>query len=123
MAEQASEWMNDEDLRFQLESLVKKAYQRSEIVIIMRKEFPQYAWGCIKTLDRRLRHVNINYINYHTPLQDVKNAVGKELEGPRKLLGVQAMTKKLRMVHDIKVPRDLVNDVMFEYDPEGLTER
>ena len=123
MAEQASEWMNDEDLRFQLESLVKKAYQRSEIVIIMRKEFPQYAWGCIKTLDRRLRHFNINYINYHTPLQDVKNAVEKELEGPGKLLGVRAMTKKLRMVHDIKVPRDLVNDVMFEYDPEGLTER
>ena len=56
-------------------------------------------------------------------MQDVKNAVGKELEGPGKLLGVRAMTKKLRMVHNIKVPRDLVNDVMFEYNPEGLTER
>jgi hypothetical protein len=97
---------------------LKKAYQRSEILIVMRKEFPQYAWGCIKTLDRRLRH-----INYDTPLQDVKNAVENELEGPGKLLGVRAMAKKLCMVHDIKVPRDLVNDVMYEYDPDGLAER
>jgi hypothetical protein len=52
----------------------------------MRKEFPQYAWGCIKTLDRRLRHFNINYINYDTPLQDVKNAVENELEGQENFL-------------------------------------
>ena len=123
MASQANEWKNDEDLRFELEALVKKAYKRSEIITVMRKEFPQYAWGCIKTLDRRLRHFNIKYIDYNTPLQDVKDAVQKELEGPGKLLGVRAMTKKLRMVHNIKVPRDLINNVMFEYDPDGLAER
>ena len=95
MASLANDWKNDEDLKFQLESLVRKAYQRSEIVLVMRKEFPQYSWGCIKTLGRRLRHFNINYINYDTPLQHVKDVVEKELEGPGKLLGVRAMTKKL----------------------------
>ena len=33
------------------------------------------------------------------------------------------MTKKLRMVHNIKVPRELVNDVMYEQDSEGLADR
>ena len=33
MASLANEWKNDEDLKFELESLVKKAYQRSEIVL------------------------------------------------------------------------------------------
>ena len=93
MASQANEWKNDEDLRFELEALVKKAYKRSEIITVMRKEFPQYAWGCIKTLDRRLHHFNIKYIDYNTPLQDVKDAVQKELEGPGKLLGVRAIVK------------------------------
>ena len=27
------------------------------------------------------------------------------------------------MVHDVKVPRDLVNEVMYEHDPDGLEER
>ena len=123
MASLANEWKNNEDLKFQLESLVKKAYQKSEIVLAMRKKFPQYSWGCIKTFDHRLCYFNINYINYDTPLQHVKDVVEKELEGPGKLLGVRAMTKKLRMVHNIKVPRDLVNDVMYEQDPEGLAYR
>ena len=123
MAFRGNEWMNDDDLRLRLGSLVKKGYQRKEIDLFMKKEFPHYAWGCIKTLDRRLRHFELNYVNYETPLQDVKNAVKKELEGPGKLLGVRAMTKKLRMVHDVKVPRDLVNEVMYEHDPDGLEER
>ena len=66
MASLANEWKNDEDLKFQLESLVKKAYQKSEIVLAMRKKFPQYSWGCIKTFDHRLCYFNINYINYDT---------------------------------------------------------
>ena len=47
-----NEWKGDSDLKFQLESLVKKAYERSEILHVMQKDFPQYTWGCIKTLDR-----------------------------------------------------------------------
>ena len=42
---------------------------------------------------------------------------------PRVVFWVRAMTKKLRMHHDIKVPRNLVNAAMFEADPEGLEDR
>ena len=89
-----SQWRSDLDLQVQLESLVKRGYQRNEILHEVKKDFPQYKWGCIKTLDRRLRHFNINYIKYDTPMEDVRNAVSEELEGPGRLLGVRAMTKK-----------------------------
>ena len=118
-----SEWKDDSDLKFQLESLVKKGYERSEILHVMQKDFPQYTWGCIKTLDRRLRHFNVRYIKYETPVEDVRNAVRKEMEGPGRLLGVRAMTRKLRVVHDIQVPRDVVNAAMYNLDPDALEER
>ena len=81
---------------------------------------PQYPWGCFQTLDRRLRHFSINYIEYDTPLETVQDAIVQELEGPGSLLGVRAMTKKLRVDHDIKVPRNLVNSAMYNADPQGL---
>ena len=47
-------------------------------------------------------------------------AVGKELNGPGKLLGYRAMHKKIRQEYDLNVTRDKVYDVMYELDPEGL---
>ena len=45
------------------------------------------------------------------------------MEGQGRLLGYRAMQKKLRQVHDLRVPRDLVNDVMYHVDPVALKER
>ncbi len=56
-------------------------------------------------------------------MDEVIEAVGKELEGPGKLLGYRAMHKKIRQVHDLDVPRDLVHAVMYDLDPEGLEGR
>ena len=39
------------------------------------------------------------------------------------MLGYQAMQQKIRQVHDLQVPRDLVHAVMFDIDLEGLEER
>jgi len=75
------------------------------------------------TLDRRLRHFGIYYINYDTPVEAVSDAVEKELEGPGKLLGYRAMNQKLRTEHNVQVPRHLVSNVMAELDPEGLEAR
>lgn len=47
----------------------------------------------------------------------------KEVDGPGKLLGYRAMHKKLRQVHGLNVPRDLVHAVMYDVDPEGLEGR
>lgn len=70
---------------------------------------------------RRLRHFNIFYTNTNVTLDQVKEAVGKELEGPGKLLGYRALHQKIRQEHLLNVPRDLVCAVMQEMDPEGMS--
>lgn len=77
----------------------------------------------VRTLDRRLRHFGIKYIDRNVPLEAAREAVKKELEGPGALLGYRAMTNKIRQKYDMKVPRALVHDIMFDVDPEGLARR
>ena len=47
----------------------------------------------------------------------------KELEGPGKLLGYRAMTQKICQKYKMKVPRDLVHNLMFDIDQDGLAAR
>lgn len=61
--------------------------------------------GLCEALDRRLRHFSINYIDNDTPLETVKNPIAEKLDSPGSLQSVRATTKKLRMHHDIKVPK------------------
>ena len=51
-------------------------------------------------------------------METVKDAIA-----PGSLLGVRAMTKKLRRHHDIKVPRNVVNAAMYDANSEGLEDR
>ena len=55
----------------------------------------------VLTLDRRLRHFDIKYIDRNTPYLwlDIRDAVKKELEGPSQLLGYRAMSNKQRTEH------------------------
>ena len=41
----------------------------------------------LPTLDRRLRCFGIRYINYDTPIEEVEDAVQKEIDGPLRHLG------------------------------------
>lgn len=77
---------------------VSQNFKRSEILDFVQRDFPEYAWSTA-TLDRRLRHFGIYYINYDTPVAAVSDAVQKELEEPGKLLGYRAMNQKLRTEH------------------------
>lgn len=77
----------------------------------------------LPTLDRRLRFFDISYIDYGVPLQTISDAVQTELEGPGKLLGYRAMNQKLRTQYNVKVPRHLVHNLMYDLDPEGLEGR
>ena len=45
------------------------------------------------------------------------------MDGPGSLLGYRALHRKLREVHTLKVPRNLVYAMMEEVDPSGLEER
>ena len=67
--------------------------KRKEMLDFLRRDFPTYAWS-IPTLDRRLRYFNIFYTDTNVTLDEVKEAVGKELEGPGKLLGYRALHQK-----------------------------
>ena len=46
-----------------------------------------------------------------------------EFQGPGKLLGYRALHQKIRELHRLNVPRNLVYDVMADINPEGLEAR
>lgn len=84
----------DYQLEEEMKKFVKQGIKRKEILDFLRRDFPQYAWS-IPTLDRRLRHFNINYIDENVSVDQVRDAVARELRGPGKLFGYRAMHRKL----------------------------
>ena len=91
----ADAWWEDLKLREDMERYVRQGYKREEPLDFLRQDFPMYAWS-ICSLDRRLRCFEIYYNNPEVSVEEVKDAVKKELEGPGKLLGYRAMHKKVR---------------------------
>ena len=67
-----------------------------------------------------MRYFDIHYTDNNVTVEQIRDAVKKEVDGPGKLLGYRAMQKKLRQEHELEVPRDLVYVVMQDVDPEGL---
>ena len=115
-------WQSDRRLEEEMKKFVKQGIKRKEILDFLRRDFPQYAWS-IPTLDRRLRHFNINYADENVSVDQVRDAVAREIRGPGKLVGYRAMHRKVRQEHGLNVPRDLVHAVMYELDPEGFESR
>ena len=105
-----------------METYVRQGYKREEALDFLKRDFPQYSWS-IRSLDRRLRYFAIYYNDQRVTVEEVKDAVKKELEGPGKLLGYRAMHKKIRQEHNLHVTRDAVYNVMYDLDPEGLAAR
>ena len=96
-----------------------KNLKRKEILDFMKCYYEQYCWS-IATLDRRLRYFDINYIHYGTSLETVQAAVQKELNRPGKLLDYRALNQKMRMQHEVQVPRNIVHKMLQNEDPKGL---
>ena len=115
-------WDEDFNLQESLKKYVRECYKRTEILSFVSRDFPQYPWS-LRSLDRRLCHFDIYYTDHTVKVEDVQQAVAQELDGPGKLLGYRAMHEKVRQVHHLNVPRNLVNEVMYELDPEGLEAR
>lgn len=116
------DWQDDGELSDTLKKYVEQQLQRNEILDFVSREFDQYDWS-LRSLDRRLRFFNINYIDRNVTVQEAREAISKELNGPGKLLGYRAMHLKLRQKYKIKIPRDSVYDLMTEMDIEGLADR
>ncbi|XP_044165295.1 uncharacterized protein LOC122949237 isoform X1 [Acropora millepora] len=89
----------------------------------MKVKYPMYSW-ILRTLSRRLHHFGITYTDYSVDIEEVREAVEKEMKGPGRLLGYyRSLHKKVREIHGLKVPRNLVYDVMADVYAEGLEER
>ena len=70
--------------------------KRKEMLDFLKRDFPNYAWS-IPTLDRRIRYFNIFYTERNVTLDEIKEAVGKELEGAGKLIKAKAMTRNFKV--------------------------
>eukprot|EP00794_Sanderia_malayensis_P013426 gene13426-14806_t len=115
-------WKNDFVLKEQLLDYVKQNMKRCESLSFLKRDFAHYSWS-IPSLDRRLRFFEIYFNNRDVSIEEIKTVVAEELEGPGKLLGYRAMHKQIRQKHGILAPRDVVHDVMYDLDPEGLRDR
>ena len=100
-------WETDNYLKQYLIKYVAENLHRDEILDYVRRDFTEYAWS-MRTLDRRMRYFNIFKVDKAVLVADVTNAVKDEINGPGKLIGYRAMHAKLRQVHGLNVPRDLV---------------
>ena len=114
--------MGDEELKEEMSRYVQEGYQHSEMLDFLRRDYPHYAWS-IRTLDRQFSYFDIKRTDRNVTVDQVKDAVQKELNGPGQPLGYRAMQKKVRQEHNLNVPRDLVHAVMVDLDPEGLEQR
>ena len=117
-----NDWRENEELKEALTRYVKENLRRNEVLDFVSRDFSEYAWS-LRTLDRRLQYFGITYTDRTVEVDEVEDAVKEEMEESGKLLGYRALHKKLRQVHDINVPRDLVYAVMYNVDPDALVER
>ena len=115
-------WKEDIQLKEDLQKYVAQLFKREEIVSFVIRDYSCYTWS-VRSLDRRPRHFGIFYSDKEVTVDDVRQAVAEEMDGPGKLLGYRAMQKKIRQEHELNVPRDLVHAVMYDLDPEGLEAR
>ena len=99
-------WKEDDILKSDLKKYVKEDL-RTEILDFMKRDFSQYAWS-LSSLDRRMRYFDIHYTDniINVTVEQIRDAVKKEVDGPGKLLGYRAMQKTLRQEHELKDPWD-----------------
>ena len=91
---------NDAKLMESLEDCVTKRWSRDDIVSVMKRTYPQYAWS-ISTLKRRLKHFGVQYIDKSVTDAQVGEAVAMEVINAGADLGFRAMTAKLREKHKL----------------------
>ena len=87
-------WKDDDNLKEDLETYVRQSPHRKEVLDFVKRDFDQYTWS-LRSLDRRLRHFQIFYKDETVQVGEMMDAVGKELNGPGRLLGYRAMHKKM----------------------------
>ena len=116
------EWKRDDELKDALDRYVKQNLRREEILDFVSRDFDQYAWS-LRTLDRRLGFFQIKFNDRNVTIGEIERAVRTEMQGPGKLLGYRSLHDKVRQIHELKVPRDVVYAVMYNVDAQALEQR
>ena len=96
--------------------------KRCEILDFVEQKYPNYPWS-LRTLCCRWKYFVLKFIDYDTKLDSIEEAVRMEIDSTGRLLGYRALHKKLREVHGLTVPRNIVYGMMENVDPSGLEER
>ena len=81
-----SKWEEDIELENDLKEQGSRNLRQLEIVDFMRVKYPMYSWS-LRTLSSRLHHFGIRYTDYSVDIDEVRQAVEKEMKGPGRLLG------------------------------------
>ena len=71
-------------------------------------------------MGRWLKKFSTSYSDTLVPVEKVARAVFEEINGPGALQWYRAMQQKVKLVHGLIVPRELVNDVMYQLATEVL---
>ena len=69
-----------------------------------------------------MQYFGIQFTDHDVEVNEVDDAVKKEISGPGKLLSYRAMHKKIREIQGQQVPRELVYAVTTKVDPDVLEE-
>lgn len=117
-----TEWQDDQELREDLSAFVWQNFRQREILDLVERKYSMYAWS-LRTLSRRLSYFDIKYSDHDVDVDQLREVVKTEMEGPGSLLGYRALQQKIREVHGLHVPRDLVYAMMMEVNPQGLEQR
>ena len=116
------DWKDEIDLKNDLARFVRVNLRKLEILDFMRKDYPMYAWS-LRSLARRMQYFGVQFTDHDVKVNEVDDAVKKEISGPGKLLGYRAMHKKIWEIQGLQVPRELVYAVMIKVDPDVLEEK
>ena len=69
-----------------------------------------------------IQYFGIQFTDHDVEVNEVDNAVKKEISGPGKPLGYRAMHKKIQEIQGLQVPRELVYTVTTKVVLNGLEE-
>ncbi|CAB4023316.1 Hypothetical predicted protein [Paramuricea clavata] len=76
----------------------------------------------LSTLKRRLQSFNLARSRDAIDVDQIRKAIRKEMDGPGCLFGYRFMWHSLRMGHGLTAPRDLVQRLMKDIDPDDCVD-
>lgn len=104
-----------------VEHYFHKGYQYESILMFLAK-YHQIEWS-LSTLKRRLREYGMQRKGADLCEDNVREVIQGEVKGPGTLMGYRSMWNRLKIKHNLTVPRDTVMRLLHEVDPVAAAQR